>query len=292
MDNCDCCCFYTVTTSEVAVKERCGKNEGVLEPGLNYINCCTEYVIGRVSFRMQYLEVKCESKTRDNVFVDLVVSVQYQVLEDGVYDAFYSLTNQDEQIRAYVFDVIRSSLPQMTLDQAFESKADLALSVKSSLSSVMQKYGYRIIDTLVTDLAPNKRVRDAMNRINESRSLKEACKEKGEADKILKVKSAEAQAEARYLSGQGVARQRKAVVDGLRDSIISFADNIEESRPRDVMDLLLLTEYFDTLRTIGSNPGPTQIFLPYEKKGVQSQLRNGLLHARAASLKSRMQMAR
>lgn len=278
-----CCCLQCVSTGEIGVAETNGKFSGLLRPGLKFLCMPFTYLAGRVSLRVQYLDVPCNTKTKDNVFVNVAVSVQYQVIEDKVYDAFYKLTDADEQITAYVFDVIRSAIPKLGLDEAFETKEQLALDVQGSLSEIMNKYGYSIVQTLVTDLTPDLRVKDAMNAINESKRLKEAAKEKAEADKILQVKAAEADAEAKYLSGTGVARQRKAIVDGLRDSIIVFAENVDGAAPRDVMDLLLLTQYFDMLKEVGHNPGTATVFLPNTGGDTTSQVRNGLLQAGAAN---------
>mmetsp|Transcript_8283 Transcript_8283/g.31149 ORF Transcript_8283/g.31149 Transcript_8283/m.31149 type:complete len:297 (-) Transcript_8283:2950-3840(-) len=281
-----CCCVQCISTGEIGIKERNGRFAGLMHPGPSWVCCPFDYVAGRVSVRVQALDVNCETKTKDNVFVNVVVSVQYQVISEGVYEAFYKLSDADEQITAYVYDVIRSTIPRLDLDDAFESKEQVATDVRESLEEVMQKYGYRIIQTLVTDLTPDMRVKDAMNRINESKRLKEAAAEKAEADKILQVKAAEADAEAKYLSGTGVARQRKAIVDGLRDSILVFADNVEGTQPRDVMDLLLLTQYFDMLKEVGSNPGTATVFLPNGGSDLQSQVRNGLLQANSANKSS------
>jgi len=195
----------------------------------------------------------CETKTRDNVFVQAQVSVQYRVLEEEAYNAYYRLSDPRGQIQSYVFDVVRSTVPRMELDETFASKADIASAVKEKLESVMQQYGYQIMETLVTDLAPDHKVKASMNEINASKRLKEAASHKAEADKIKQVKAAEAEAEARYLSGLGVARQRKAIVEGLQTSVSEFSDNVPGATPKDVMDILLLTQYFDTLSSVGAN---------------------------------------
>lgn len=157
------------------------------------------------------------------------------------------------QIQAYVFDVIRSTVPRMELDQAFESKDDIAGAVLEQLQSVMKDYGYAIVNTLVTDLAPDSKVKASMNEINAARRLKEAASHQAEADKVRQVKNAEAEAEARYLSGMGVARQRMAIVQGLQSSVAEFSQEVEGATPKDVMDILLLSQYFDTLSTVGAN---------------------------------------
>ena len=168
-------------------------------------------------------------------------------MTEKVYQAHYVLANLDKQMSAYVNDVIRSTLPTMTLDEAFESKEQVSLQVKSQLVEVFSTYGFTILQALVTDLSPDARVRDAMNEINASKRLKEAAYQRAEGEKVLKVKRAEAEAESMYLSGVGVARQRKAIIEGLRESILLFSSENHETTAQDVMDLLVLNQYFDTL---------------------------------------------
>ena len=181
------------------------------------------------------------------------VSVQFRVLEEEAYNAYYRLSNPESQIQSYVFDVVRSTVPRMELDETFASKADIASAVKDKLQSVMHQYGYEIMEALVTDLAPDHKVKSSMNEINASKRLREAASHKAEADKIRQVKAAEAEAESRYLSGLGVARQRKAIVEGLQMSVSEFTQDISIATPKDVMDILLLTQYFDTLSSVGAN---------------------------------------
>jgi regulator of protease activity HflC (stomatin/prohibitin superfamily) len=220
-------CCVCVSTSEVVVVERLGKFDRFINPGLGVIVCPFEKYAGKVSFRVQQLDVKVETKTKDNVFLTTVVSVQYQVIRENVYQAFYSLTNTQQQITAHVYDVMRSQLPTLELDAVFEAKEELALAVKNALSETMSSYGYQILQALITDIDPDIRVKQAMNEINSAKRLKFAVAEKAEGQKILQVKSAEAEAEAKYLSGVGVAKQRKAIVDGLRSSIVDFSDGGE-----------------------------------------------------------------
>lgn len=202
---------------------------------------------------MKQLDVICETKTKDNVFVQVGVAVQYRVVTESAYDAWYRLTNPTSQIQAYVFDVIRSTVPRLELDAAFESKDDIARAVFEQLQNVMKDYGYSIVNTLVTDLAPDSKVKASMNEINAARRLKEAASHQAEAEKVRQVKAAEAEAEARYLSGLGVARQRKAIVEGLKSSVSEFSEEVTGASPKDVMDILLLSQYFDTLSVVGAN---------------------------------------
>jgi regulator of protease activity HflC (stomatin/prohibitin superfamily) len=195
----------------------------------------TEQLVGRMSFRVQQLDVRVETKTLDNVFLTAVVSVQYQILREKTYEAFYALTNPAQQITAHVFDVMRAQLPTLELDAVFEAKEELALAVKNALSETMSNYGYQILNALITDLDPDQRVKNAMNEINSSKRLKFAVAERAEGDKILQVKSAEAEAEAKYLSGVGVAKQRKAIVDGLKSSIVDFEGQVEGSSTKEIV---------------------------------------------------------
>lgn len=274
-------CFFTVSTSEVGVIERFGKYSRVAHPGLGCVMCPAEQLVGRVSFRVQQIDVRVETKTLDNVFLTAVVSVQYQVLREKVFEAFYSLTNPAQQITAHIYDVMRAQLPTLELDAVFEAKEDLALAVKNALSATMTTYGYQILQALITDLDPDQRVKNAMNEINSSKRLKFAVAERAEGDKILKVKSAEAEAEAKYLSGVGVAKQRKAIVDGLRTSIVDFSDGVKGTSSKDIMDLLLLTQYFDCIRDVGQENHCKTTFVP-SSRSTGDDVRNALLQADAA----------
>lgn len=274
------CCF-TISTSEVGVVETWGKYSRVATPGLGCVLYPMDNLVGRLSFRVQQINVRVETKTLDNVFLTAVVSVQYQVLREKVYEAFYALTNPQQQITAHVYDVMRSQLPTLELDAVFEAKEDLALAVKNALSKTMSGYGYQILQALITDLDPDQRVKNAMNEINSSKRLKYAVAERAEGDKILQVKSAEAEAESKYLSGVGVAKQRKAIVDGLRTSIVDFSDGVKGASSKDVMDLLLLTQYFDCIKDVGSAPHCKTTFVP-SSKSFGDDLRNSQIQAEFA----------
>jgi regulator of protease activity HflC (stomatin/prohibitin superfamily) len=182
------------------------------------------------------------------VFVSVKINVQYQAIREKVYSAFYVLTDHEKQMRSYIFDVVRASLTQMTLDQSFESKEEISMSLKTHLQEVMTNYGYTILQALVTDVAPEAKVRDAMNEINASKRLKEAAYERAEGEKILKVKRAEGESESMYLSGVGIARERKAIMEGLKDSVLLFSHDVAGVNPKDIMDLLILNQYFDTIQ--------------------------------------------
>jgi len=258
--------------------EDLGQFKNLLKPGLNITLWPISQIAGRLSLRIQQLDVVCETKTKDNVFVQVAVAVQFRVLVEKAYDAFYRLSDPKGQIQAYVFDVIRSTVPKMELDEAFASKAEIASATLEQLKDVMDDYGYEILTTLVTDLSPDAKVKASMNEINASRRLKEAASHKAEADKVKQVKAAEAEAEARYLSGLGVARQRKAIVHGLQESVAEFSNEVHGSTPKDVMDILLLSQYFDTLAVVGAN----SLILehdPHTVANLQSQVRNSFGNA-------------
>eukprot|EP00594_Rhizosolenia_setigera_P009452 CAMPEP_0178969024 /NCGR_PEP_ID=MMETSP0789-20121207/18598_1 /TAXON_ID=3005 /ORGANISM="Rhizosolenia setigera, Strain CCMP 1694" /LENGTH=277 /DNA_ID=CAMNT_0020655055 /DNA_START=218 /DNA_END=1051 /DNA_ORIENTATION=+ len=270
-------CFFTVSTSEAAIIERLGKYERTVDPGLQCVIYPYESIVGKLSFRVQQIDVRVETKTLDNVFLTATVSVQYQILKESVYDAFYSLTNPRQQITAHIYDVMRAELPTLELDAVFEAKEDLALAVKQALTQTMSTYGYQILNALITDLDPDNKVKNAMNEINSSKRLKYAVAERAEGEKILQVKSAEAEAEAKYLSGVGVAKQRKAIVDGLRTSITDWS-SVDGANSKDVMDLLLLTQYFDMVKDVGSKPNCKTTFVP-SSKSSSDELRNSMMVA-------------
>jgi len=254
---------------DAGIIESCGKFDRVVPAGCFCLLYPIENLVNKISLRIQYLDVACDTKTKDNVFVKVVVAVQYKVKEDKVPSAFYKLTDPKAQIRSYVFDVVRSSIPRLDLDDAFASKDDIANSVKNQLSSLMSEYGYEIIAALVIDLDPNAHVKAAMNEINASMRMREAAAEKAEAEKILQVKAAEAEAESKYLSGLGVAKQRKAIVDGLRDTVHVFSDQVPGAGPHDVMDLLLITQYFDMIRDMGHKKSGNTIFIPHGPHSIE-----------------------
>lgn len=273
----DCCCFATVKTAELGIVERCGKFSAVKNAGMSCYCFPFECLVDRVSTRVCELHNRCETKTKDNVFVVVSCSVQYQVIREKVFEAYYLLDNVESQMRAYVYDVIRAHIPKMGLDDAFAAKEDLSLAVKTHLGEVMEKFGFQILTALVTDLTPDNKVRDAMNEINASRRQKEAAYQKAEGDKIIKVKKAEAESESMYLSGVGVAKQRMAIMDGLRESIVSFSQG-GVADTKDVMDLLILNQYFDTLNEIGGSQGAKIIFQDNQKHPVTE----GVLQANAS----------
>lgn len=279
--------FTCVDQANLAVVEQFGKFNRIAQPGFNCVCCCLGYAVrGKVSLRVQQLDVLCDTKTKDNVFVQLQVSVQYQVVKEAVYDAFYKLTDSRTQITSYVFDNVRSNVPHMLLDDVFTAKEEIATSVKEELSKAMSSYGYSIVQVLVTDILPDQKVRNAMNEINAASRLRVAAVEKAEAAKINVVKAAEADAEAKFLQGQGIARQRQAIVNGLRESVVQFSEQVNDISSNDVLSLLLVTQYFDTLKEVGANGRSNTIFLPHTPAGVAdvaAQIRAGVMQGEAGS---------
>lgn len=274
-----------VDQSTVGVKERFGKFSEIIEPGCHCVPwCCGVNVAGFLSLRVQQLDVRCETKTKDNVFVVVVASVQYRAIKDSAYDAFYKLTNPKSQIQSYVFDVVRASVPKMLLDDVFEQKSEVAKNVENELEKAMGAYGWEIVQTLIVDIEPDVSVKRAMNEINAAARLRVAARDKAEAEKILQVKRAEGEAEAKYLSGVGVARQRQAIVDGLRESVVAFSDKVPGTSAKDVLDMVLVTQYFDTMRDIGASSKNSTVFIPHGPgavKDIADQIRNGLLQGNA-----------
>ncbi|KAL1291460.1 hypothetical protein HN51_059979 [Arachis hypogaea] len=277
---------YQVDQSNVAIKEHFGKFDEILEPGCHCLPWCLGYQIaGALSLRVQQLDVRCETKTKDNVFVTVVASVQYRAVADKASDAFYRLSNTRGQIQSYVFDVIRASVPKLELDAVFEQKNDIAKSVEEELEKAMSTYGYQIVQTLIVDIEPDTNVKRAMNEINAAARLRVAANEKAEAEKILQIKKAEGEAESKYLSGLGIARQRQAIVDGLRDSVLAFSENVPGTTAKDVMDMVLVTQYFDTMKEIGASSKSSSVFIPHGPGAVRdiaTQIRDGLLQGNAS----------
>ncbi|XP_028806442.1 hypersensitive-induced response protein-like protein 2 [Neltuma alba] len=275
-----------VDQSNVAIKEQFGKYSDVLQPGCHCLPWCIGFQIaGKLSLRVQQLDVRCETKTKDNVFVNVVASVQYRALAEKASDAFYRLTNTREQIQSYVFDVIRASVPKLELDSVFEQKNEIARAVEEELAKAMSTYGYEIVQTLIVDIEPDVNVKRAMNEINAAARLRLAANEKAEAEKILQIKKAEGEAESKYLSGLGIARQRQAIVDGLRDSVLAFSENVPGTTAKDVMDMVLVTQYFDTMKEIGASSKSSSVFIPHGPgavKDIAAQIREGLLQANAS----------
>jgi len=261
--------FFTVQTAEAAVVTRFGQFLRSAGPGLNFKLPFIEAIQGRVSLRVEQIVLTMETKTRDNVFVTIPISVQTQVRPEKIYEAFYSLADPTAQIRAYVEQVVLGHVPGMTLDEVFASQTSIAQAVKQELDTDMAGFGFRIVNVLVTDIIPDTKVKAAMNDINAAQREQVAANARGEAEKILVVKKAEAEAESKALQGQGIANQRKAIIEGLSTSIESFQKALGTATAEDVMQLVLITQYFDTLKSIGDNGKTNTLFLSHTPGAVQ-----------------------
>jgi regulator of protease activity HflC (stomatin/prohibitin superfamily) len=274
--------FFTVQQQSAAIVQRFGKFVRVANPGLNIKLPVIENVSGRINLRVQQLDVRVETKTEDNVFLHVVVSVQFHVLPDKVYDAFYKLADPHTQMSAFVFDVVRARVPRIKLDDVFEKKDEIADAVKNELSHVMYEFGYGIVKALVTDIEPDRKVKEAMNEINAAQRLRIAATEKGEAERILRVKAAEAEAQSKALQGKGIADQRRAIVEGLRESVDEFQRSVPGTSAQDVMNLVLMTQYFDTLKEIGATARSNTILIPHSPGSLSdmtSQMRDAMISA-------------
>jgi len=282
--------FFTVRTAEVAVLTRFGKFLRVAEAGLNWKLPYFDSIAGIVTLRVNQITLTMETKTKDNVFVTIPISVQNRVRPERVFDAFYKLSDPVAQIKSYVEQVILGHVPGMTLDEVFASQSSIAAAVKQELDSDMAAFGYEIVNVLVTYIIPDAKVKSAMNDINAAQREQVAAPARGEADKILVVKKAEAEAESKALQGQGIANQRKAIVEGLQSSIEQFQKAVEGATSKDVMQLVLVTQYFDTLKSIGENDKTNTLFLshsPGAVKEVSDQILESMLLAQNSTVMTR-----
>ncbi|HEV2202330.1 MAG TPA: SPFH domain-containing protein [Bryobacteraceae bacterium] len=261
--------FFTVNTAQAAVITRFGKFLRVAEAGLNWKKPFFDMVAGTVSLRVNQITLTVETKTKDNVFVTIPISIQNRVRPEKVYDAFYKLTNPTTQIESYVEQVILGHVPGMTLDEVFASQSSIAAAVKKELDVDMAGFGYEIVNVLVTDIVPDAKVKSAMNDINAAQREQVAANARGEAEKILVVKKAEAEAESKALQGQGIANQRKAIIEGLQVSIEQFQKVVEGASAKEVMQLVMVTQYFDTLKSIGESSRTNTLFLSHSPTAVQ-----------------------
>ena len=278
--------FFTVNTAEVAIIVRFGKFLRTAEAGLNWKSPFFDSIAGRVSLRVNQITLTMETKTRDNVFVTIPISVQNRVRPERVYDAFYKLSDPAAQIKSYVEQVILGHVPGMTLDEVFASQSSIAAAVKQELDADMAGFGYEIVNVLVTDIVPDAKVKSAMNDINAAQREQVAANSRGEAEKILVVKKAEAEAESKALQGQGIANQRKAIVEGLQVSIEQFQKVVEGTSAKEVMQLVMVTQYFDMLKSIGESDRTNTLFLSHSPSAVQDvsdQLMQSMIGAQKAS---------
>lgn len=276
--------FFTVRTAEVAVIQRFGKFKRTALPGLNVKIPLVDMIAGRVSLRVNQISLTMETKTKDNVFVTIPISVQTRVRAEKVYDAFYKLANPTTQIQSYVEQVILGHVPSMTLDEVFASQSGIAQAVKKELDTDMSEFGYEIVNVLVTDIIPDSKVKSAMNDINAAQREQVAAQARGEAEKILVVKKAEAEAESKALQGQGIANQRRAIIEGLQNSIGEFQKVISGASAAEVMQLVLVTQYFDTLKSIGELNKTNTLFLSHSPSAV-SDISQQILQSMVGSSK-------
>jgi regulator of protease activity HflC (stomatin/prohibitin superfamily) len=272
--------FFTVETAQVAIVQRLGKFARVAGPGLNWKTPLIENVVKRMSLKVQQFDVQVETKTQDNVFVKIPVSIQFKVISDAVEAAFYKLTDPVKQIESMVYNVVLGHVPKMKLDATFLNQAAIANDLRDSLDGSMREYGYSIVKVLISDIVPDQKVKNAMNDINAAQREREATVSRAETNKLLLVKQAEAEAESKRLQGEGIANQRRAIISGLKESVEDFAKSVEGSTPQDVMQLVLMTQYFDTLKEIAANDHSNTILIPHTPNTLTDlfgQIRNAVI---------------
>lgn len=262
--------FFIVKQQTAAIIERFGKFQSIRHSGLQLKIPLVDRIAGKLSLKIQQLDVIIETKTLDDVFVRLKVSVQYKVIRDKVYDAFYKLDYPHDQITSYVFDVVRAEVPKMKLDDVFVKKDDIAIAVKRELNQAMLDYGYDIIKTLVTDIDPDSQVKEAMNRINASEREKIAAQFEGDAARILIVEKAKAEAESKRLQGQGIADQRREIARGLEESVEVL--NKVGINSQEASALIVVTQHYDTLQSIGQETNSNLILLPNSPQAGSTML--------------------
>lgn len=264
--------FFIVKQQSAAIIERFGKFISVRQSGLQLKIPIIDNVAGRLSLRIQQLDVVVETKTKDDVFVKLKVSVQFKVIKEKVYDAFYKLDNPADQITSFIFDVVRAEVPKLILDDVFIKKDDVAIAVKAEIQEAMTEYGFQIIKTLVTDIDPDAQVKESMNRINASEREKVAAQFEGEAQKILIVEKAKAEAESKRLQGQGIADQRREIARGLEDSVKVL--NGVDINSQEASALIVVTQHYDTLQSVGAEANSNLILMPNSPQAGSEMLNN------------------
>ena len=274
--------FFTVKQATAAIVERLGKFHSVRHAGLHLKIPFIDQVAKRMNLRIQQLDVIIDTKTLDNVFIRMKVSVQYQVIKEQVADSFYKLENPENQITSYVFDVVRAEVPKLKLDDVFVRKDDIAIAVKGELQEAMQSYGYDIIKALVTDIDPDEQVKHAMNRINAAEREKTAAEYESEAQKIRIVAVAQAEAESKKLQGMGIADQRREIAKGLEESVKML--NEAGISSQEASALIVVTQHYDTLHSIGANNRSNLVLLPNSPSAASSML-NDLVVSMAATQK-------
>ena len=271
---------FVVKQQTAGIIERFGKFTSIRQSGLHYRIPLIDKIAGRLSLRILQLDVIVETKTKDDVFVKLKVSVQYKVVKEKVYDAFYKLDYPQDQITSYVFDVVRAVVPKMKLDDVFEKKDEIANAVKGELNDAMINYGYDIIKALVTDIDPDTEVKAAMNRINAAERKKVAAQYEGDAERILIVEKAKAEAESKRLQGQGIADQRREIARGLEESVDVL--NKVGINSQEASALIVVTQHYDTLQSIGGETNTNLILLPNSPQ-AGSEMLNDMVASFTAS---------
>jgi regulator of protease activity HflC (stomatin/prohibitin superfamily) len=274
--------FFTVRTAELAIITRFGQFLRIANPGLGWKIPFIDSLEGKVSLRVEQITLTMETKTKDNVFVTIPISVQTRVRQEKVFEAYYSLSDPVGQIKAYVEQVVLGHVPGMALDDVFASQSSIAAAVKQELDTDMAAFGYEIVNVLVTDIIPADKVKAAMNDINAAQREQVAAAARGESEKILVVKKAEAEAESKALQGQGIANQRRAIIEGLSSSIESFQHALGDTSAKEVMQLVLVTQYFDTLKAIGENGKASTVFLAHTP-GAVGAISEQIMEAMAGS---------
>jgi regulator of protease activity HflC (stomatin/prohibitin superfamily) len=262
--------FFIVKQQTIAVVERLGKFSKDYGAGFNFKIPIIDKIAGRISLRIQQLDVIVETKTQDDVFVHLKISVQFQIQRDHVYNAFYKLQNPHEQITAFIFDTVRAEVPKMRLDDVFVKKEEIALAIQRELKEAMLDYGYDIVKALVTDIDPDENVKIAMNRINAAEREKVAAQHEGDAQRILIVERAKAEAESKRLQGKGIADQRREIARGLEESVDVL--NRAGINSQEASALIVITQHYDTLQSIGSDTNSNLILLPNNPNAASSML--------------------
>jgi regulator of protease activity HflC (stomatin/prohibitin superfamily) len=274
--------LFVVKQQTAAIVERFGKFNSVRNAGLQLKIPLIDQISGRVSTRVQQLDVIVETKTKDDVFVHLKISVQFQILHDKVYEAFYKLQNPHEQITAFVFDVVRAEVPKMILDDVFEKKDEIAHAIQRELKEAMLEYGYDIVKALVTDIDPDEKVKIAMNRINAAEREKLAAQHEGDAQRILIVERAKAEAESKRLQGMGIADQRREIARGLVESV-DIMNKVGISS-QEASALIVVTQHYDTLHSVGTGSQSNLILLPNSPSAASDMLNNMVASFSASSL--------
>tara|TARA_B100001027_G_scaffold178298_1_gene129583 strand:- start:241 stop:1092 length:852 start_codon:yes stop_codon:yes gene_type:complete len=251
------------------VIQRLGKFNRIARPGFKLRIPIIESVASKENLKIQQLDVDVETKTNDDVFVILKISVQYRIINNKVYEAFYELDDPHGQIASYIFDEVRAEVPKLPLDDVFAKKDDIAIAVRDNISAQMEQYGYKIVKTLITDINPDELVKASMNKINAATREKEAAVQEAEAEKIRIVKRAEAEADSKRLSGEGIAKQRLEIVRGFKESVEDFQKALQEVDPQEIMQFVLMTQYFDTLTAIGANENNNTVMVPHTPGGMK-----------------------